>query len=356
MKRITDIVGRMARRPAVGSTPADVVMHENKWRLLRYQRGGAPLLHPTPVLLIPSLINRHYVLDLLPGRSFVQFLVEQGHDVFLIDWGTPGPEDRFLTFETFCDRYIRRALRATCRAAGQAQAHVLGYCLGGTLAAIHAALWPERIASLTALAAPIDFHDHGLLSIWTRSQSFNVDALVNAFGNVPWPLMQASFQLLKPTMNLVKLKQLIERSNDDVFLDTFFAIETWGIDAVSFPGECYRRYVKALYKDNALMQDSFTLGGRPVRLSDIRCPTLSVSLEHDHIVPWQSCAALDSRVGAEVHEHLHLPGGHVGAVIAKSAARNLWPQLSDFWVRNAGGQVANRPTLVPDPRFNRSPA
>ncbi len=347
MKRIVDVAARVARRPAVGSTPAEVVMRENKWRLLRYHRQGAALKHSTPVLLVPSLINRHYVLDLLPGRSFVEYLVQQGHDVFLIDWGTPGAEDRFLTFETFCDRYLGRALRATCRASGQAKAHLLGYCLGGTLAAIHAAVYPKHVASLTALAAPIDFHDQGLLSIWTRSRAFNVDALVNAFGNVPWPLMQLSFQMLKPTMNFVKLKQLIERSNDDVFLDTFFAIETWGTDAVSFPGECYRRYIKALYKDNGLMQGTFTLGGRPARLEDIQCPTLSVSLEHDHIVPWQSCAALVDRVGGPVSEHLHLPGGHVGAVIAKRAAKVLWPQLSDFWRRyelrpNSPELVTNR--------------
>lgn len=332
MKGLLRVAKRVAAgRPPVGSTPADVVASENKWRLLRYRRQGAPLRHRTPVLLIPSLINRHYVLDLLPGRSFAEHMVKQGHDVFIVDWGTPGPEDRYLTFDTICDRYIGRALRATIRAAGQPKAHVLGYCLGGTLATIHAAAHPERVASLVALAAPIDFHDSGLLSVWTRSKTFDVEALVDAFGNAPWPLMQASFHLLKPTMSFVKLKNLLTRSEDDVFLDTFFAIETWGADNVSFPGAAYRRYIQALYRDNQLVKGEFTLSGRPVRLERIRCPTLAVTFEHDHIVPAESCGVLLDRVGAKRAERIHLQGGHVGAVIARRAAETLWPKLDAWW-------------------------
>ena len=85
-------------RPAVGVTPADVVHRENKWQLLRYRARPEGLALRTPVLLVPSLINRHYVLDLQPGKSFVEFLVARGHDVYIIDWGKPGPEDPFGEF------------------------------------------------------------------------------------------------------------------------------------------------------------------------------------------------------------------------------------------------------------------
>jgi polyhydroxyalkanoate synthase len=338
-----------AGRPPVGSSPADEVIRENKWRLLRYRREGAPLRYATPVLLVPSLINRHYVLDLLPGRSFVEHMVKAGHDVFLLDWGTPGDEDRFVTFDTVCDRYLGRALRATCKAAGQPQAHLLGYCLGGTLTAIHAAARPEHVASLVALAAPINFHDQGLLSIWTRGKTFDVDAVVDAFGNAPWPLMQASFHMLKPTLNLVKLMQLVERSADDEFLDSFFAIETWGADNISFPGECYRRYIKELYRGNALMQGTFTLSGRPARLEDVRCPTLAVTFQHDHIVPPESCRVLLDRVGSRVTRQIHLSGGHVGAVVSRRAASGLWPQLSAWWAEHEVVQEAPRLATKPAP-------
>lgn len=334
MKRLQNLAKAIFTRPAVGQTPADVVHTENKWRLLRYRTSARERRHRTPVLLVPSLINRHYVLDLTPGRSFAEFMCSRGHDVFIIDWGTPGPEDRYLEFDTICDRYIGRALRVCTRLAGTEKAHLLGYCLGGTLAAIHAAARPERVRSFVALAAPIDFHDDGLLSLWMQPRFFDVGAVVRAFGNVPWPLMQASFQLLKPTMNLVKGVSLIDRAWDDEFLDGFLALEKWGHDNVSFPGAAYQRYIEALYHRNELLRGEFCLSGRPARLESITCPTLAVTFKDDHIVPWRSAAVLLEKVGAAETKHLDLRGGHVGAVVSRKAADGLWPALSDWWAEH----------------------
>jgi len=318
--------------PTVGQTPADVVHQENKWRLLRYQTRKEGLRFNTPILLVPSLINRHYVLDLMPEKSFVEWLVERGHDVFIIDWGTPTDEDRYLTFDDICDRYLGRALRVTNRTRGSEKAHVLGYCLGGTLAAIYAAAHEsEGIASLLALAAPIDFSDDGMLGAWTRVPGFDLDALVAATGNVPWRLMQTAFHLLRPTMNLAKAVGVIDRAWDDRFLDGFFALETWSNDNVSFPGACYKRYIQGLYRDNLLIRDEFALSGRMARLSQITCPTMVVSFAHDMIVPEKSAKALHELVGASDRVHLHLPGGHVGAVVSRKASKGLWPQLAEFW-------------------------
>jgi poly[(R)-3-hydroxyalkanoate] polymerase subunit PhaC len=323
-------------RARVGTTPSDEVLRENKWRLLRYRARPAGRNQATPVVLVPSLINRHYVLDLLPGKSFAEYLVHEGHDVFVIDWGKPGDEDRHLRLDTVCDRYLGRAVRAAARLAGVERVHLFGYCLGGTLAAIHAALHPERIATLTAVAAPIDFHDEGLLSRWTRTKTFSVRALVRALGNVPWPLMQASFHLLRPTLNLIKGVQLLDRMTDDEFLDGFFAIEAWGNDNVSFPGECYREYVEAMYRDNALVRGTFSIGGRRLELGDITAPVMAVTFEHDNIVPAASAAVLLARVGSAVREHVHMQGGHVGAMTSKKAAAALWPRMSAFWTAHSG--------------------
>lgn len=321
-------------RPPVGQTPKDVVFRENKWSLVRYrpvtQRTGLP------VLLVPSLINRNYVLDLLPGRSFVEFLVQAGHDVFMIDWGTPGDEDRHLEFDTIVSRYLGRAVRQTAKLAGAEKVHLLGYCLGGTLTTLYAAQHPEQVASMVALAAPIRFHDSGLLSTWTRTKNFDVTALVEALGNVPWPLLQASFQLLKPTLNLTKLKALLERADDDDFLDGFFATETWGYDNVAFPGNAYRRYLEALYRDDQLIRGEFWLSGRPVHLEAIRFPTMAVTFEHDHIVPPSSASVLLERISSPIKEHLHLLGGHVGAVVTKKARATLWSKVSEFYRQHDG--------------------
>ena len=333
-------------RERVGKTPADVVHRENKWRLLRYRPRPAGCGFATPVLLVPSLINRHYVLDLMPGKSLVEYLVGSGHDVYVIDWGTPGAEDRHLTFDDICDRYLGRAVRVSARVSGSQGVHLCGYCLGGTLAVIHAAARPERVASLVALAAPVAFADGGILSRWTRSPSFDVAALVDAFGNVPWQLLQASFQLLRPTLGLSKAVGVIDRAWDDEFLDGFFALETWGNDAVSFPGACYQRYVEELYRRDALLGGDFTLSGEVVKLEELRCPTLVVTFEHDTIVPASSAAVLLDRIGAAEKRRIHLAGGHVGAVVSRKASGRLWPELSGFWAEHDGAGRGSGP----DPR------
>lgn len=326
----------MAHKQPVGTTPADVIFRENKWRLLRYRPRAEGLAHRTPVLLVPSLINRWYVLDLLRTRSFAAYMVAQGHDVFIIDWGTPGDEDRYLDLDTITDKYLGRALRKTVQAAGTERAHLLGYCLGGTLAAIHTAMYPDKVASLAAMAAPIRFTDDGMLSLWTRTKSFDVKALVEGFGNAPWPLMQLSFELLKPTLSLIKGVQLLERAADDEFLDAFVAIETWGHDNVSFPGEAYQKYVTELYRADALINGTLRISARPVRLENITCPTVAVTFGHDHIVPAASATVLLDRIASPVKHHIHLPGGHIGAVVSQKGAKNLWPQLDAWWARHGG--------------------
>ncbi len=324
------------QRPPIGSTPSDVVFRENKWRLLRYRPRAAGCAFTTPILLIPSLINRHYVLDLMPQKSFVEYLVDRGHDVYCLAWGSPGDEDRFLSFDDICDRYLGRAVRFVARQSQRGKTHLLGYCMGGTLTTIYTAVRPKQVASLVALAAPVGFADDGLLSRWVLSKHFDVAALVDATGCVPWPLMQSAFHLLRPTLNLAKAIQLLDRAWDDQFLDSFIALETWGNDNVSLPGEFYRRYIEELYRTDGLLTGSFVLSGHPVRLAEIHCPTLAVTFEHDNIVPWPSAAVLLERIGSSDKERIHLPGGHVGAVVSRKASKNLWPRLSQWWARRDG--------------------
>ncbi len=348
MKRFSNLLTLWSRpKPQVGVTPADVVWTENKWRLLRYRAGPNGVTHKTPLLMIPSLINRHYVLDLMPGKSFAEYMVAQGFDVYVIDWGTPGDEDRYLTFEDIVDSAIGRALKRTCMTAGTERAHVLGYCMGGTLTAIHGALHDERIQSFVALAAPVTFNDGSLLSKWTRTKGFDIDVLVNATGNVPWQLLQGAFQLLRPTLPLAKAVSLLDRAWNDEFLDGFLALETWGNDNVSLPGEFYRTYIRDLYQRDSLIHGEFLMGGKRVQLKNLTAPTLAVTFEHDNIVPGPSAGALIGAIGSKEKQHLHLPGGHVGAVVSKHAAKSLWPQLVAFFEKHDGrAEVIEAPKPV----------
>ncbi|MEZ4302456.1 MAG: alpha/beta fold hydrolase [Polyangiaceae bacterium] len=332
MKGLRNLSTLWARKPPpVGTTPADVVYRENKMTLLRYRPRAEGVKYRTPVLLVPSLINRHYVLDLLPGKSFVEYMVSVGHDVYITEWGTPTDEDRYLTFDDVCDRYLGRALRTVARTGPNDKAHVLGYCLGGTLTSIHAAVHGERFASLTALAAPIGFDDDGLLSRWSRTGNFDPGNITRAFGNAPAWLLQGSFQLLRPTLNLHKIVSLLDKADREEWLEGHLALETWGNDNIPFPGECFRQYITELYQKDGLLNGTFSLSGRPVKLSDITCPTLAITFQHDNIVPHKSASVLLERISSTDKEHIHLIGGHVGSVVSSHAKKTLWPRISKFW-------------------------
>ncbi|MGZ3422549.1 MAG: alpha/beta fold hydrolase [Polyangiales bacterium] len=353
-KRWANLLGLATRqKPPIGATAADVVHRENKWRLLRY-RPTTQIRAQKPVLLVPSLINRHYVLDLMPGKSFVEYLLAAGFDTYCIDWGTPGDEDRYLDFDEIVDRYLGRALRVTAKTSGAENAHVLGYCMGGLMAAIHASVYSSHFASLVAVAAPVRFDDDGLLSAWSRTKTMDPDALVKGLGNVPWQLMQGSFQLLRPTLNLSKTIHMIDRAWDDEYLDGFLALDTWGNDNVSFPGETWRRYIDELYRGDRFVQGTFALSGKPAQMPGITAPTMAVTFEHDNIVPWQSAKALIDHAGAAHKEWLHLPGGHVGAMVSRAASKTVWPKIAAWFAAHDAAHESQQKTREKPGRRSRT--
>ena len=337
-------LGELARtKPSVGATPHRVVHREGSWRLLHFP--ARQRTHARPILMVPSMINRWYVLDLMPGRSLVEYLTQEGFDVAVMDWGEPRPEDRYLRLEEVAGPMVGRALAKTAAASGADRAHLLGYCMGGTLGAMHAAVHPDAMASLTTLAAPV--RAAGILADWTRSPAFDASALVDAFGNIPWPLLQASFLMLRPTLTPSKLWFLWDRAlrgpwTDD-FVHGFLAKERWANDNVAMPGEVFRAWVDDIYRADALTRGAMVMDGTPVRLQAIDTPLHALTFEDDYIVPMASAEPLVTMAGTTDKLHTHLPGGHVGAVVSRGARKHLWPILARFWAER--DQAAATPAL-----------
>lgn len=315
-------------RPKLAQTPHDEVARWGRVRLLRFRPSGTPL--PCPVLMIPSIINRWYVLDLRPGQSYIEHLVGRGIPVYVLDWGTPGPQDAWATMEDHILRWQGAAVRAACRDAGVAAVHLLGYCLGGTFAAAYTALRPERVAGLIALAAPVSFDDDGLLSSWARNPDLDVDRLVGALGSIPAVMLQASFGLLDPMAQTRKVAGFLEKLWDEGYVERFLALETWLGDNVAFPGATYLRHIKDLYRENALVKGSFLIGGTAVDLPAIACPLLTVLSRTDHIVPPSAASALHDLVASKDRTLLELEGGHIGITVGSRARDGLWTATADW--------------------------
>jgi polyhydroxyalkanoate synthase len=324
--------GKAAARPALMPTPRDEVASFGGARLYRFRipAGVAPATG-APVLLVPSLINKWYVLDLRSGASLVEAMVDAGIDTYCLDWGAPEAEDRYLDWEMVLDR-LRRAARLVRRTSGHDRIGLLGYCMGGTLAAIHAARHPDEIAALIDLAGPIDFAKAGRLREMVDPRWFDADAVADA-GNVTADQMQAGFTALRPTLALSKLVSAPDLAGDAAAKLAFDALEAWASDTIDFPGEAYRTYIADLYQRNALVAGTHVVAGRPVRLADIRCPTLVIVAERDEICPPEAARALLDHVATTDTTVHAVPGGHVGAVVGSRAARSMYP-TAIAWLRD----------------------
>ncbi len=317
----------------LASTPTEVIYQEGALQLSQFVFDREPT-RGYPIVLIPSLINRYYVLDLLPDRSLIRFLGEKGFDVYVVEWGTPEDEDRYLTLERLIDGRLKRAIRSAAEHSGAEKVHLLGHCLGGTVAAAFAGLHPDLVASLPLMTTPLDFNGKDLLSVWSRHPSFDLDSYIEAHGNMPWPIMQAAFYLMRPASMAFKLIKASPRFRDEDFVTGFIALETWGSDNVSFPGHCYRDLIRSLYRENALMKDGLKVGRRRVKFSDVKCPVLSIAGAADHIVPAETtlkeCAA--SGTSPQVTSWMS-EGGHIGAILGKKAQREVWPMMAEWLER-----------------------
>lgn len=313
-----------------GTSPRDVVWTRNKTTLYRY-RSVAPPGHSTPVLLVYALINRPYILDLRPESSFVRHLLEHGYDVFLIDWGRPGWEDRDVTLDELIDEHLPKAVERMARAGAGPDYTLIGYCMGGTMGVIHAALRPTGMRNLVALTTPIDFSHAGVHSVWTNPRHFDASMLVDSLGNVSASLIDLGNKLLKPVANFFDVHtSMLERLFAGKDMTSWRAMNQWVNDGVPFPGAAFAQWIEAFYQQNLLARDALSIGGRAVHLSTIDVPLLAIAGSRDHIVPPEMARPLNDLVSSRDNEYIELPAGHVGMLVGSGARDLLWPRVTDW--------------------------
>jgi polyhydroxyalkanoate synthase len=328
MKNFAELVAG-GREPAIGPTPRQEVYRKGKARLYRY---ASTRQHRTPLLFVPNLgISRPYIFDLLPGGSFVEHMTREGFDFYLLDWGVFGPEDNALTLEYCVTRILPRMAKKVLETSGAGALSLLGYCMGGPLAASFIALHPELpVRNFVNMAGPIDFSRAGLFGLWLSPRYFDADRFVDTLGQIPADMVKAGFKLLKPTMDLSTGLNLWWNLWNDEYVQGFKALNKWANEYVAFPGEFFRQWVKEFYQQNRLVRGELRLDGRPVRLAAIRCPLLVVGAKEDYIAPPAAVRALMDAVGSQDREYLELPGGHISLIAGRGASVHCWPRVSGW--------------------------
>ena len=311
---------------ATGQTPKEVIWAKNKATLYRYVPVGESRF-PVPVLLVYALIDRPFVLDLIPGNSFVEYLTGQGFDVYLLDWGIPGGEDRALSFGDYVSDYLAEAVRQVLRTSRAQAVTLFGACIGGLLAAMYAALFPgPHLRNLILYATPIDCSPQTLGWLgWITAQGVRPEWLVALFGNVPPEFVGSTPRLLKLiTGHLGTLLGGRNRLSQDPSLATWIALNQWVSEGIPFAGEAFRQMIHDLVRHNKLAKGQFRLRGRRVDLKNVTCSLLSIAGTQDVICRVPQAEAIMRLASSRDKEFCVLEGGHIGMMTGAEAGQGLW--------------------------------
>lgn len=310
----------------IATTPKTEVWRQDKAVMYHYEPMVKKKTVTTPVLVVYGLIGRYTMADLQEDRSLIRNLLQQGVDLYVVDWGNPTRSDRWLTLEDYIDGYLGECVDFIRREQGIEKVSLLGICEGGVFTLCYSARNPEKVKSLTLTITPVDFHagskdaplHHGLIGLWARSMSpEDVDRLIEANGNLPGELMSFVFSMMTPVNALTKYNLgLFDVMDDEKKLLNFLRMEKWLGDRPDHPGEAAKQWLKDLYQGNKLARGEFELAGEKVNLKSIRMPVLNIFAEEDHIIPPKSTQALRALVGTKDYTELPLPGGHVGVFVS----------------------------------------
>jgi polyhydroxyalkanoate synthase len=316
----------------VATTPADVVYTEDKMKLLHYRRlVNKKKLHSTPVLIVYALINRYIMLDLEPGRSFIQNLLKEGLDVYLIDWGYPTGADRYLGLDDYINYYMDTALEWIGSETKTKQINLMGVCMGGTFSVIYAALHREKVKNLITLATPTEFDiDDAGLFLWAKG--IDVDKAVEGLGNLPGDIANILYLLVTPVATVNKYIQFLEGLENPKFVSTFLRMEKWIFDSPDMAGEVFREWIRDLLQQNLLIKNQLILDGQKVDLRKIKCPLLNVFGKNDYLAPPSSAKPLSKAVSSKDVTTIGVDTGHVGIFVGSTSYKTISPKIAK-WIR-----------------------
>jgi polyhydroxyalkanoate synthase len=301
----------------VAITPGRVVYRNHLIELIQYE-AQTESVYKEPILIIPAWIMKYYILDLSPRNSLVKWLVSQGHTVFIISWRNPTEEDRNLGMDDYYRLGAMAAIDKVSKLIRKTKIHLMGYCLGGTLALITAAAMAKnddhRLKSLTLLAAQGDFTDAGELMLFiTKSELSFLENMMWDQGYLDTKQMAGSFQMLR-SYDLIwsKMVQDYMHGNERGMIDLL----AWNADATRMPYKMHSEYLEKLFLNNDFAAGRFTLEGKHVVAENIHVPSFVVSTEKDHVAPWQSVYKIHLMISSDITFVL-ANGGHNAGIVSE---------------------------------------
>lgn len=315
----------------VGILSHEIVDETRLYKLLHYR----PLVSrtaKTPIVFVYALMNKSYILDLQPDKSWLRNLLSQGFNVYLIDWKTPTNIDKYASFDDYVNFYIDDCVNLVSKENSVEKLTLHGYCLGSTMAAMYTTLHQEKVRNLVTIAPIIDTENDGTV-LANFARHLNVDKVIDTCGNFPREYLYACFSMLKPFKQGVnKYINLVENIDNANFVQNFLRMEKWLYDTPTIAGETFKQWIEDIYQKNLLVKNEMKIGENNIDLSKIRVPLLNIVAEEDHLVSPQCSVALNDSVSSLDKRLMHFHTGHVGLIASSYSQNNVLPKVGQ-WLR-----------------------
>jgi polyhydroxyalkanoate synthase subunit PhaC len=315
----------------VGILSHEIVDETRLYKLLHYR----PLVSrtaKTPIVFVYALMNKSYILDLQPDKSWLRSLLSQGFNVYLIDWKTPTNIDKYASFDDYVNFYIDDCVNLVSKENSVEKLTLHGYCLGSTMAAMYTTLHQEKVRNLVTIAPIIDTENDGTV-LANFARHLDVDKVIDTCGNFPREYLYACFSMLKPFKQGVnKYINLVENIDNANFVQNFLRMEKWLYDTPTIAGETFKQWIEDIYQKNLLVKNEMKIGENIIDLSKIRVPLLNIVAEEDHLVSPQCSVALNDSVSSLDKRLMHFHTGHVGLIASSYSQNNVLPKVGQ-WLR-----------------------
>lgn len=301
----------------------DVLWTQGSTRLLHMSEGAAKT--SAPVLLVPSLVNRADILDLDAQHSFAAYLSEAGFDVYMIDWGAPGEGEKTFTIDDYITQRLYPVLDQLDRP------HVIGYCMGGTMAAggIAALADQSNVRSLTLLAAPWDFAaGDKMMAMRMNAFALSAGPVMDTTKRLPVDWIQALFASVDPLFAFNKFRSFAKMDPDSPAARRFVIVEDWLNDGVDLTAPAANQALQQWYIENQPVNGVWTIGKTLVDASNIKVPTYVVAAGADRLVPSPSALAIAGQIVAS--QTLTPDIGHIGMMASPRAIAAVWQPIAAF--------------------------
>ncbi len=312
-----------------GVTPRESIWKKNKATLWYYKAPEKK--YNIPIFIIYSLINQPFILDLQTGGSTVEALVQKGFDVYLIDYGKPGMEDRDMTLSDYITEYIQAGIKVAIKHSRADEMTIMGYCLGGTLAAIYASIAKEPIKNLVLFVTPIDFHTPAYFDKWVkalRQGEVSKFSYVEELGIIPASHVETGIRMVTSPIYFTPYLSLLLNRQDNAYVDKWLRFNTWTKGHIPLTSGVAKQITEDLTKENKVIRDRFEVNGKKARLSNITANLLVVGTEGDRLVPLDHILPIMEKVSS-VDKQVHiLQGGHTGT----SVHNGKLPDYLESWL------------------------